>query len=261
MKIWIRQLHALCMLSLHELYRRKDIWVVLVLGMLILLPLAQLKPYGIGGASRHLYEIALLLIWIFGAFIAIGVAGRQFPPEFDNRTFYPMMAKPVSRTTLLVGKYLGAWIAANLSLAIFYLLYGLFAGLKMNIWFPPVFCQAFILHVGFVTLVSALSILGSLCFSSAANLTMTSIVTAGMFFLGQRLPELAVGQSLPLRIIARLIDLIGPHVEFFDLRRRVIHEWGPVSISVTCSVLLYAVFYAAACLLLAGWILRRRKTC
>jgi hypothetical protein len=53
--------------------------------------------------------------------------------------------------------------------------------------------------------------------------------------------------------------VVAPHVEFFDLRRRVVHEWGPVGWQVAAAVLLYAVVYAGACLLLAGWIFRRKK--
>jgi ABC-type transport system involved in multi-copper enzyme maturation permease subunit len=259
MTMCCRQLAALCALSLRELYRRKDIWVVFTLGLLILAPLAAIKPFGVGGASRHLSEIALLLIWISAAVIAISVAGRQFPPEFEHRTIYPMLAKPVSRTTLLAGKFLGAWVASVSATGLFYLAYGLFAGAKLGIWFPAVFCQAFALHVGFLTLVTALSLLGSFCLTPAANLTVCGVVVCGMFAVGQRLPEMTAGHSAPLRALARLIYWVAPHVEFFDLRRRVVHEWGPVGWPVAAAVLIYAVVYAGACLLLAGWIFRRRR--
>ncbi len=254
-----RQLAALCALSLRELYRRKDVWVVFTLGLLILAPLAAIKPYGIGGGSRHLFEIAQLLIWISAAVIAISVAGRQFPPEFEHRTIYPLLAKPVSRTTLLAGKFLGAWVASVSATGCFYLAYGLFAGAKMGIWFPAVFCQAFALHVGFLTLVTALSLLGSFCFTPTANLTVCGVVVGGMFAIGQRLPEMTAGQPAVIRALAKLIYVAAPHVEFFDLRRRVVHEWGPVGWQVVAAVLLYAVVYSGACLLLAGWIFRRRK--
>lgn len=260
MNACLRQLAALCGLSLRELFRRKDVWVVLALGLLILAPLAELKPYGIGGASRHLHEIALLLIWVASAFIAIGVAGRQFPPEFEHRTIHPMLAKPASRTTLLVGKYLGAWSASALATGSFYLLYGLFAGVKMDLWFPPVFIQAFVLHVGFLTVVTAFSMLGSFCVTPAANLTVSGIVVGGMFAFGQHLEEMTAGHPAPIRALAWLADAIAPHVEFFDLRRRVIHEWGPVGADVAAAVMLYAVVYAVACLAITGWLFRRR-TC
>lgn len=259
MKTFRRQLAALCALSLRELYRRKDVWVVFVLGLLVLTPLSAIKPYGIGGASRHLYEIALLLIWFSATVIAIGVAGRQFPPEFEHRTIYPMLAKPVSRTTLLLGKYLGAWTASVSATGCFYLAYGLFAGAKLGIWFPAVFCQAFLLHVGFLTLITAFTLLGSFCLTPAANLTLSGVVVGGMFTIGQRLPELTAGQPTALRALVRLLYTLAPHVEFFDLRRRVVHEWGPVGWQVAAAVMLYAVAYAGACLLLAGLIFRRRR--
>ena len=62
---------------------------------------------------RYLKEICLLLIWISSLVIAITTAARQIPVERENRTIFPLLAKPVTRTQLLVGKFLGCWLACG----------------------------------------------------------------------------------------------------------------------------------------------------
>lgn len=259
MRVWTRQLGALAALAVLELYRRKDLVVVCLLSLFILGPLAFFAPFGVQGASRYMNELAMLLIWFFSTVIALSVSARLFPPEFENRTIFPLLAKPVGRGTLLLGKSLGACAASCSALAIFYLVYALATGLRQGIWFPEVFIQGFVLHVGFVVIVTALGLLGSLVLTPAANFTLCGMLIAGMLFYGQRLPALIATQPAPANAILTVIHWIGPHLEFFDLRHRVIHEWEAVGWGVCLVALAYAIGYAALCLLLAGRIFRRRK--
>ena len=254
-----RQIKSLAVLSVLELYRRKDLLVVFVLSAVILLPLAVFTPFGVAGASRYMNEMALLLVWLFSLVIGLGVSSRLFPPEFESRTIYPMLAKPVARGTILVGKYLGALAASVSALAVFYLAYGVMTGVRQGVWFPVVFVQAFILHIGFLVVVTALGLAGSLLLTPSANLTMSGLLIVGMLFYGQRLPSLAAAQSLPGRAVLTLIHWIGPHMEFFDLRQRVVHAWPSIGWDVCLAVLVYAAGYAAACLAVAAAAFRNKR--
>lgn len=255
----LRQFKALIVLSLLDLYRRKDLLVLLVLSLVLLVPLALIKPFGVAGASRYMNEIAMLLIWIFSLVISLGVSSRLFPPEFESRTIYPMFAKPVSRGVLLFGKYLGALVASLSALALFYLLYALISGFRQGVWFPPMFFQAFLLHVGFVVLVTAFGLLGSLVVTPSANLTLSGLAIVCMLLFGQRLPAIIATQPAPINWVLSAVYALGPHVEFFDLRRRLIHDWEMIPWFVCGLVLIYAICYAAVCLWLAGLALRHKK--
>jgi Cu-processing system permease protein len=253
------QIMVLSSVSLLDLYRRKDLAVVFVLSGVILTPLFFFTPFGMSAASRYTNELALLLVWLFSAVIALGVASRLFPPEFESRTIYPLLAKPVSRGTVLAGKYLGALAAALSALAVFYAAYGVLAGMRQGVWFPPVLWQAVLLHAAFIVVVTALGLLGSLVLTTSANLTLCGLMTAGMLVFGQRLPSLAETQPIPGKWALYAIHWIAPHLEFFDLRQRLVHEWPPVGWGVCGAVWLYALCYAAACLALAAMIFRRKK--
>ncbi len=254
-----RQLAALARLSLLDLYRRKDLAVLLILAGAILVPLAFAKPFGVEGASRYLAEVAMAMIWLFSLIVALGVSARLFPPEFETRTIYPLLAKPVGRGVLLLGKYLGALAASLSALTLFYALYGAMTGLRQGAWFPPILLQAFVMHAGLIVLVAAIGLLGSLLVTPSANLTLAGIALAAMFGFGRRLPDLAAAQPGPLKALVWLVHAIGPHAEFFDMRQRLVHNWPMIPWSVCALVWAYAIAYAAGCLLLAAWALRRRK--
>lgn len=259
MSVRILQLKALAGLSVLELYRRKDLIVVFVLSAVILLPLAFFSPFGMSGASRYLNELALLLVWLFSAVIGLGVSVRLFPPEFESRTIYPMLAKPVARGTILFGKYLGAMAASVSALAVFYLAYGVLAGVRQGVWFPVILLQAFILHVGFLVIVTALGLTGSLFLTPSANLSLSGLLIVGMLFFGQRLPVLAAAQPLPGKWVLNLLHWIGPHVEFFDLRQRVVHDWPALGWGVCAAACAYAAAYASACLALASCVFGKKR--
>ena len=254
-----RQLAALVRLSLVDLYRRKDLAVLLILAVAVMAPLAMVKPFGVEGANRYLNEVAMVMIWLFSLIVALGVSARLFPVEFESRTIYPLLAKPVGRGTLLLGKYLGALAAAISALAVFYALYGLMAGLRQGVWFPPMLLQAFVLHAGLLTLVVAIGLLGSLLVTPGANLTLSGIVLGAMLLFGRRLPDLAAAQPAPLKGVVWFVHAVGPHAEFFDMRQRLVHDWPMLPWGVCALVWAYALAYAAACLLLAAAALRRRK--
>ena len=112
MKLVLRQVRSLVKLSFLELWRRNDVFALALFALALMVPLSMASPFGASGASRYLDEAALLLIWGFSIFIALGTGSRLFPPEFESRTIYPLLAKPISRGALLFGKYMGAVLAS-----------------------------------------------------------------------------------------------------------------------------------------------------
>lgn len=258
MKTAFRQFRALVKLSFLELWRRNDIFALVLLGLALMVPLSMASPFGADGASRYLDEAALLLVWGFSLFIALGSGQRLLAPEFEARTIYPLLAKPISRGRLLVGKYLGALAASWSALAFFYVL---FVGsvLIRGGAFAAELPQALALHFAFIALAVAVSLLGSLLMSASANCALSSIVLVGMFFFGRRLPEYADGLNPALAWLVKAVYAIAPHAEFFDMRQRLVHGWGAVGWPVFAAVLCYALVYIAVLLGLASLALRRRR--
>lgn len=257
--MFLRQIAALARLSILDLYRRKDLVVVFLLTAVATIPLAFFAPFGVPGAGRQMSELALLLVWAFSLVISVGVASRLMPPEFSGRTIYPLLAKPVSRGTVLFGKFAGGALASLSALLLFYLAYSLLIGFREGRWLPPVLVQAFILHAGFVLLVTAMTLLGSLVLTPSANWTLVLLLSVVMVLFGSRLPVYAATQPAPLRASVAVVHWIAPHLDFFDMRLRVVHHWPPISWRLCGVITLYAWAYSALCLWLAALVFRRRK--
>ena len=258
MKLFLRRIGALVKLSLLELWRRNDVFTLLILALVLLVPLSMARPFGAAGATRYFDEAALLLVWGYSLFISLGVGGRLFTNEFANRTVYPLLAKPVSRGDLLLGKYLGAVVAAWSALAFFYALWAVSSLLRGGECLSVCFFQAFALHAVFVALAVAAALCGSFILSPSASTTLLAILFPAMFFFGRRLPEYAENVPVALRWLVKVMYIIAPHAEFFDMRQRLVHGWGEVVWGVFGFVVTYGLVYSLALLIFTRILFNRR---
>src|SRR5437016_8109063 len=96
---------AISNIVIKELYRRKDFYVLFVLTALITLVMGSVSFFNDDKIVRYLKEICLLLIWISAFVVAIGTAARQIPAEREYRTIFPLLAKPVTRWQVILGKF------------------------------------------------------------------------------------------------------------------------------------------------------------
>src|ERR1700722_1037071 len=117
-----------------ELYRRKDFYVLFILTVLMTLVMASANLFNNDRISGYLKEICLLLIWVSTLVMAVSTAARQMPAERENRTLFPLLAKPVTRAQVLAGKFLGCWLACGLCLIVFYLFLGVVSASRDHEW-------------------------------------------------------------------------------------------------------------------------------
>jgi ABC-type transport system involved in multi-copper enzyme maturation permease subunit len=250
---------AVAALSITELFRRRDVYVALILCVIIAVPLSSVNLFGVEGIVRYLREVTFALIWLFSIIIGVTNAARQLPGEIQRRTVLPLLAKPIRRSEVVLGKFLGAAAAGCAGILLFYAFFVLLAGVKSGYWFSPVLLQALILHFCFIVLVTALCILGSVLLTPSANLTCSFLVIGGMFLFGHRLGAMMADAPGISAALIHTCHLFLPHFEFFDLRLRVIHEWEALPTGVFFAVVSYAVAYAAALLGAAVFFFNRKR--
>src|SRR5438309_1303865 len=121
----MKNIFVVLSIVIKELYRRKDFYVLFILTVLICLVMASVNIFDDKSIVRYLKEICLLLVWIASLVIAITTTAWQIPAERENRTLFPLFAKPLMRTELLLGKFLGCWLASGLIFFCFYVFFGL----------------------------------------------------------------------------------------------------------------------------------------
>lgn len=251
---------AVSSVVIKELYRRKDFYVLFVLTALLTLAMGSMNFFNDPHIVRYLREVCLLLIWVSALVIAITMAARQLPAERESRTIFPLLAKPITRAEVVLGKFLGCWFAAGLALVVFYVFFAVISGVRDGQWPVGLYLEGLWLHWLLLAIVIAATLLGSVVLSTpAANATLAFVLAGGIMLLGQHLNTLALRQAEPVRTILYAIYFALPHFEFFDLRRKIIHEAVPAPMWAVGAVTLYAGVYAAFFLTATCLAFRRRS--
>lgn len=251
---------ALTGVVIKELYRRKDFYVMFVLTALITIAAGSVEFFHDPNIVRYIKDLCLLLIWVSALLITIGMTARQIPAERESRTIFPLLAKPVTRGQVLLGKFFGCWLASGIALVFFYVFFTIVTGSREHNWPLLVYFQALLLQWVMLGVVTAMVLLGSIVFSApSANATICFIVVAGILFMGRHLNTVALHNSEPVRGIIYTIYFLIPHLELFDVRERLVGGWGLVKWLDCGLATLYAAAYAGLFLLLA-WLGFRRKS-
>jgi ABC-type transport system involved in multi-copper enzyme maturation permease subunit len=250
---------AIAGVVIKEMYRRKDFYVLFVLTALITLVMGSVTFFNQDNIVRYLKEICLFLIWGASLVIAITTAARQIPAEREQRTLFPLLAKPVTRSQFVIGKFFGCWFASGLSLVLFYVFFGIVAGAKEHEWPVLNYFQAMALHWFMLGIVCALVILGSIVFAApSSNTTITLIISVGILLLGRHLNKVALRLEEPGQTLLYAIYFAIPHLELFDVRDLIVHNWGLIRWDIWAAGLAYAAVYSSIFLALACLLFRRK---
>jgi ABC-type transport system involved in multi-copper enzyme maturation permease subunit len=251
---------AMAGVVIKELYRRKDFYVLFVMTAVITIAAGSVQFFHDSHIVRYIKDICLLLIWVSALLVTITTAARQIPAERESRTIFPLLAKPVTRGQVVLGKFAGCWLASGLALLVFYFFFAVVTGSREQTWPVMDYFQAFTLQWFMLAVVAAITLLGSIFFAApSSTVTIIFVVVAGILFLGRHLNTVALHHAEPLRGIIYAIYFVIPHLEIFDVRERLVNDWGLVNWLDYGLALLYAVAYAALFLLLA-WLGFRRKS-
>jgi ABC-type transport system involved in multi-copper enzyme maturation permease subunit len=250
---------ALSGVVIKELYRRKDFYVLFVMTAVITLMMASVRFFNDSNIVRYLKDICLLLIWVSALVIAIVTTARQLPAERENRTIFPLLAKPVSRAQVIVGKFLGCWLACGIALFVFYFFFVVVCSSREHNWPLVLYFKGFWLQWVMLGIVASLALLGSLVFAApSSNSTILFVIVGGILLLGGHLNQVALHQPEPLGGALYTIYFLIPHLEWYNVRDMLVYNrdtlgWGPVVLATV-----YGAAYVAF-VLTASWLVFRRK--
>ncbi len=250
---------ALAKNSWREVYRKKDFYVFFILLVIFLLVLLNQTFLNVPGISRFLKDVGFSLLWLFSLVIAVTFSARQIPTEISTHTIQPLLAKPISRWQMLLGKFLGSVSAAIFSFTIFYIIFILISRLKGEELEWALFFQAYLFGLLFLSLVCALSIFFSTFLTISANVTISILFYVFMSWFGEYLRVQILSPQKILAFIYNLSYQIFPHYEFYDLRMRIVHDWEPLPFWVVSAIFFYTLIYVSFILTL-GYLKIRKKS-
>ncbi|MFO7973868.1 MAG: ABC transporter permease [Candidatus Hydrogenedentota bacterium] len=252
----MERLLGIAQVTILESVRRKDPYVVLILGFAIVLGAGLFNQFGIEGLEKFVKDVALTVTNVLCIVICVVAAARQLPVEIANRTLYPLLAKPVGRTTIFLGKYVGVGLMSSavvvlfwVELQILFMMFGVSSG--------AIFFQAMYLRILSMWLIAAVVVTLSLFLTHGANVTVSLLLCLAMSTFANTI--LAIHSELQgaARWLAEGLYWVVPHLELFDLSKKVIHEWPSIPAWALVALTAYAVLYAALFIALGSWRFRR----
>ena len=253
-----RPIVALARAVVLESIRRKDLWVVAILGFLIILSAGTLGFFGVKGLEVFAKDLAVTVLGVFGSIIAVLTSCRVLPDEVKNRTLYPLLARPITRFGLVLGKFLGAvavsWIA--------FLMLAVLTAIALVIFrvpFEPIMLQYLVAKMMGLVVVCALSMALSVVLTPSAAATVGFILVFGSSMIVRAL-VMGYDAAPPAgRALFKLLAAVLPQLNLFDLGGRVTYVgWGPVPLWVLGTLFSYMTLYSAAMIGLA-WARFRRQ--
>lgn len=255
----MKQIFTLAGVVWIEMIRRKELSVLLILLATLLAALLSFDVFGLSQVTGYVKDMGLLAVWILSWILAINTSVRQLPQEEQRGTLFPLLAKPVSRLTLILGKWLGVWSITCAALVCFYLTVWLAVWIKGGAFNVITLLQAILLHSAALALITSLGLAFSTRLNRDAATVTTYLVTGAAFLLLPRVPSMLVEAQGTASYALFTLYYLFPHFELFDLRRRLVHDWGAVNGSTLVEILLYATLMTVVFLSLAWLGYRKRR--
>jgi ABC-type transport system involved in multi-copper enzyme maturation permease subunit len=222
-----------------------------------------------GQDVKIIKDLGLTAIALFGLFIAVFIGIGLVSKEVERRSVYALLAKPVRREQLVLGKYAGLVLTLLVNVAVMVVIwYVVLASMnwlstpaERAAWSAPATDPAMLKAVGllFVELMIITAI--ALFFSTFSSPMLSAGLTFGLYVVGHLSPDFKnLGDALnspAAGAIARVLYYVLPNLDAFDVKAEVVHAHvvTPAYLVMTTG---YGVMYIAAMLVGAMVIFSRR---
>ncbi len=253
----IRAYKALARGVVLDSLRRKDLWVIAILGFLILASAGALGFFGISGLQFFVKDLAVTVLGAFSAIVAVLTGSRLMPDEIKNRTLYPLLARPITRADLIFGKFVGGVLVSWVAFCFLAALTAL-ALASFHVPFEGIMVQYLIAKMMGLAVICALSLALSVLMTPAAAATLSFILVFGSSMMVRALVMASAGADGIAVVFYRILNAILPQVHLFDLGGRAVYiGWSPVPLWVMAGLFAYMVAYSGAMLSVAWFKFRR----
>ena len=168
-----------------EMIRRREIYVLIILALIICAGFIISNLVGVDNPSTAtlLLNLGMTFAYYAAFLLTLLTAIRQIPKEMENRTIYPLLAKPIRRGEYILGK----WFAVtSIGISVFLILFTLVWILapKTQQFNSTLLFQTLTLLLLSLLVISALSMLISLMFPIGVSIVLLGfLVIAGDKFV------------------------------------------------------------------------------
>lgn len=222
-----------------------------------------------GQDVKIIKDLGLAATAVFGLFIAIFIGIGLVSKEVERRSIYALLAKPISRPQLILGKYAGLVLTLAVNIAVMTLaLYIVLAYMTwtesaafQSAWDAPGIDPALLKAVFLIFVELMLITAIALFFSTFSTPILSAALTLGFYIVGHFNADLRnfeqVVDSRAAAWLARGLYHVLPDLSAFDVKTEVVHGMA-VPAGYLAAQTAYGLSYIAVLLLAAIVIFSRR---
>jgi ABC-type transport system involved in multi-copper enzyme maturation permease subunit len=252
-----------------ESVRDKVLYNLVLFAILLIGASYLLGQLTAGQDVKIIKDLGLSATSIFGLFIAVFIGIGLVSKEVERRSIYSLLAKPIRRHQLVVGKYFGLVLTLAVNVAIMAAaLYGVLAYMSRGVspevagtWDAPALDPALVKAVGLILVELMLITAIALFFSTFTTPILSAAFTFGLFIAGHFTSDLRnfqdVVDSKAAASLARGLYWVLPNLAQFDVKSDIVHG-QPVPFGYVAVAVAYAVVYITMLLVISMAIFSRR---
>jgi len=267
-------LWPLAVITYKEGIRNRAIYGISLFALLLLGANLLMSGMMMRSAGKAAVDMALSTVTLCGLLLVMFVGINLIAKDLDRRTIYMVLARPISRSQYIIGKFLGM----VLLILVASMILGIFACLSIQavkFAYPDYFDRfswgMVVLGIGLTA--EMLVLLSSLSFLFAA-LSSTSFITLALtiiaYIIGRSIADVralvetpnAVGlgfQVNPLTgMVVKIAYYVFPNLSFFDIKLQAAHGIT-VPPTYLAGTVLYGLVYTAIIIISASLLFRRKE--
>jgi ABC-type transport system involved in multi-copper enzyme maturation permease subunit len=256
----VNKILTIAKLAILSVLRKKDIYVLFVISIAILVGICSMNVMGLAGIAAYIKDIGLLFTWLFSIIMTTSIAGSTLQDEEKSGTIYSLLAKPINRKQLMLGKWLGIFTISVAATFVFYFIVIVLVLLKGGSFEVYSLIQTMILHFGVMSIIISYSLFFSARLNSDAATIISYVMTAICFLIIPKIPQLIASPASTKvsSFIFTVMYNVFPHFEILDLRQRIVHGFDAIPVGVFAITVLYSIFFTTIFLIFA-WLAYRNK--
>lgn len=221
-----------------------------------------------GQDIKIIKDLGLAAISLFGLFIAVFIGIGLVSKEVEKQSVYALLAKPVTRTDIVLGKYAGLILTLAVNLAV--MTVALYAVLAVMAWMgmhptpgldPATLDPGLLTAIALIFVELAVVTAIALFFSTFSTPMLSAALTFAFFIAGRFSTDLdhfnTVTDSRAALWLTTGLYWVLPNFGPFDVRAEVVHG-QPLPTGEILMTVLYGVLYASALLVAATFVFSRR---
>jgi ABC-type transport system involved in multi-copper enzyme maturation permease subunit len=241
-----------------EVMRERVLYLIALFALFLVGSVRLLREFALGTEYKIITDLGIAGIGMLGLVVAIFVGTGLINKEIEKRTVLVLLAKPISRADLIVGKYLG--LSGVLAVVIFFTSLIYLGFLSLNQVSYPL--GSMVVAIFFIFLELSLLTAVAIAFGVFTSSLLATLLTVGVYIMGHLSPDIIkageLSENPALESFTKNLYLILPDLTRLDFKNTAVYGILP-ELSTLLFNAVYAVIYIVLLLAIANLIFRQKE--